>query len=1204
MRPRAPQLFTRLLTATGVPRRIGTLALATALILGLSPALSASALPVPAAEPPTLALTTKPTPEGTVELNWTATPSGQAAGIRGYEVHRSTSAADFEPTDGTRLYRLPDVPHYLDSTAAPGSNPWYRISALNAEGEVLAISSGVRAELPAQPQDKQRTSVLAALDDASTGSTRLSWRATAGAATPLTVYAGPAHVADGKLDGAWKAATSTTTANALTLRSSGTATSGFALVDAKGQVLATATRGRGAHPRLLSRAELDELRQIIKTPGTPTQTWQSLLKSTATGANGARDQAFLYVVTGQQAYADRAFTYFQQAAQTLRTQQTLEFANSVSPIALAYDLAYNGWTSAQRTEAQDTMKRALAYLGTVHHANFDNDADKSSNWVAIHRGAELSALLAARGDGDVGLQEQRLAVLADELRRHFDDAFGETGWNQEGWDYVNYGLTGSAPAVRALQAAGIEAVDRAWKRPRLAELALHTQSLRPTNEKLQFGVGERTGALTPHLLSTGSPQAQSAYRWLYEHTAGHASTRVGNTVTGDLFALLNWPAGIPAKDPDAFPQLKSALLDDAEGAFYFRNRTQGDDDTLIGVTNRNRAHMGWSQPEALSLNLIGQGTTWSRMPAKENTNTALFSKPLIDQLPAPKGVTPGRGSTREARPYPGQGGGFLSLDAHQDYGIATADRELAVDLRPTAGADAVLAVHDRFTDTTSHRIDWQLAPEPGVTITYGKDEDGARTFLFQREDAWLKGWLLDADGAMMSITGGAFRITRTGASADFRIVLALGRGAPPTADADGSRITLGGVTYDTADLGSFRPASPAPHAGSTRPTLQLTTPNGPFMPGTSREVTAAYTWWAEQPALGLTLTLDVPEGWRAERISEPAPASLRTAERALTTWKVTAPERLAAGDHRLATRASTVNGDPADVTDSAAAAAIRTNLALNTPAEQSSTQGAASRATDGNINGMWGQGSVSHTLQESQPWWQTDLGASADIGHIVLWNRVDCCPERLRNFYVLVSQQPFGTASLDDLLERSDVWKQEHKAVASRTTTIAVDQPGRYVRVQLADTEPGYLALAEVQVLPPAQGHLAQGQPAEQSSTDGDAAAGRAVDGNTSGAASLTMSEKSPWWQTDLGESVGVGSVEVWSGSATPGDFYLLVSDTPFASHGLADVLAQPGVTAYRHTSTERPAKVKVARGARYIRIQIASEQAASLSLSEVRVLR
>ena len=64
--------------------------------------------------------------------------------------------------------------------------------------------------------------------------------------------------------------------------------------------------------------------------------------------------------------------------------------------------------------------------------------------------------------------------------------------------------------------------------------------------------------------------------------------------------------------------------------------------------------------------------------------------------------------------------------------------------------------------------------------------------------------------------------------------------------------------------------------------------------------------------------------------------------------------------------------------------------------------GLASRAIDGNRNGSWYVGSVTHTDGSSNNWWQVDLGADRSVERIVLYNRTDCCWERLSNFRVSV----------------------------------------------------------------------------------------------------------------------------------------------------------------------------------------------------------
>ncbi len=66
------------------------------------------------------------------------------------------------------------------------------------------------------------------------------------------------------------------------------------------------------------------------------------------------------------------------------------------------------------------------------------------------------------------------------------------------------------------------------------------------------------------------------------------------------------------------------------------------------------------------------------------------------------------------------------------------------------------------------------------------------------------------------------------------------------------------------------------------------------------------------------------------------------------------------------------------------------------------------------------------------------------------------------NFYVFVSDTPFASTNLAATIAQSGVWSQHITTIPSPSMTLSVGQSGRYVRIQLADTN--YLSLAEVKV--------------------------------------------------------------------------------------------------------------------------------------------
>jgi hypothetical protein len=145
----------------------------------------------------------------------------------------------------------------------------------------------------------------------------------------------------------------------------------------------------------------------------------------------------------------------------------------------------------------------------------------------------------------------------------------------------------------------------------------------------------------------------------------------------------------------------------------------------------------------------------------------------------------------------------------------------------------------------------------------------------------------------------------------------------------------------------------------------------------------------------------------------------------------------------------------------------QTDLALSKVATQSGTicGGDASRAIDGNTSGDFGAASVSHTDAEANAWWEVDLGASATVSSIVLWNRTDCCSDRLSDYWVFVSNTPFSPGDAPAALQtRPGVWSSHQTGAPAPATSIATGGThGRYVRVQLSGTN--YLSISEVQVM-------------------------------------------------------------------------------------------------------------------------------------------
>lgn len=169
----------------------------------------------------------------------------------------------------------------------------------------------------------------------------------------------------------------------------------------------------------------------------------------------------------------------------------------------------------------------------------------------------------------------------------------------------------------------------------------------------------------------------------------------------------------------------------------------------------------------------------------------------------------------------------------------------------------------------------------------------------------------------------------------------------------------------------------------------------------------------------------------------------------------------------------------------AEASAVERNWARGKPAHQSSTTfgGDAARAVDGNRDGIFATGSVTHTADEVDPYWEIDLGAAYRISEVRVFNRTDCCQERLRNFAVFYVNNKVGflhRSFADTLAQNASnpalnvgaravffpsgiiVDRRTGQTVPGAAVSLGGDW-ARFIRVQIAG--PGTLSIAEVEVV-------------------------------------------------------------------------------------------------------------------------------------------
>lgn len=281
---------------------------------------------------------------------------------------------------------------------------------------------------------------------------------------------------------------------------------------------------------------------------------------------------------------------------------------------------------------------------------------------------------------------------------------------------------------------------------------------------------------------------------------------------------------------------------------------------------------------------------------------------------------------------------------------------------------------------------------------------------------------------------------------------------------DGDRITVDLPTEPAASPAYvFKVETPGVHSLPRVEKVKLprlTEPGKPF------QVEVPVTNTGATTAPDTQMQLSLPAGWSAEPDKQVviAPAARSTSTVRFTVMPVAdGPPGQRAIGVRVRSGAAHYTAPVGEVRHG-----FR-NVALGAAATQKSVGfgGVPERAVDGRTDGAFSSRSVTHTAQpETQAWWQVDLGSSMPINSVELWNRTDCCSTRLQNYYLLVSDVPFGGTTLADALATPGVRAIRQTAVAGRPTAIPLNGTGRYVRIQLASgTDP--LSLAEVDVLSP-----------------------------------------------------------------------------------------------------------------------------------------
>ena len=106
----------------------------------------------------------------------------------------------------------------------------------------------------------------------------------------------------------------------------------------------------------------------------------------------------------------------------------------------------------------------------------------------------------------------------------------------------------------------------------------------------------------------------------------------------------------------------------------------------------------------------------------------------------------------------------------------------------------------------------------------------------------------------------------------------------------------------------------------------------------------------------------------------------------------------------------------------------------------------AARAIDGRTDGEYEKGSVAHSGQQDDPWWELDLKTATAIDRIVIWNRTEL-PERLAGFRLIALNE-----------QRKVIWEKAAIPAPPRSAEIVLngDRELRFVAALASFTQTGF----------------------------------------------------------------------------------------------------------------------------------------------------
>ena len=423
--------------------------------------------------------------------------------------------------------------------------------------------------------------------------------------------------------------------------------------------------------------------------------------------------AFLYVVTGDDAWAAKSRKYAEQrladkaAIGNARTKGLTLYVHGVF-LSMAYDWCYNApsWDAGFKAE----LSKVLKSQGDVIAKKGGSEQNRSaaSNWQGLRWASAGICYLTTDEPIDPKAIDQCYQNVCGYLKANLGS--GGSGWNCEGLGYNYYPMgNGVAPFGVAMQRKD-PSKDIRKATPAAAYSLWTTYAATVVNTTGRWhpdfaddnpnAHGEGTLGfafwMTPEELQPG-------LRFAYDRLVGTKGDKSFDSARfGTVASILYYPDAVKEQNPLKIPAW-TRLFDDSKGngMFTFRNSYGSEDDIVVQAFAKLIGNRGHAGPDSLSYRIYGFDGLWAvgggRYGPKVNGQDAYYrsQNTLYPDDPDERlQINEERGKVIAAK-INENGSGWVTLSAgRNNVGTANHVRRLYVTFDPATGAAAAIVLVD------------------------------------------------------------------------------------------------------------------------------------------------------------------------------------------------------------------------------------------------------------------------------------------------------------------------------------------------------------------------------------------------------------------------------------------------------------------------------------------------------------------------------